>query len=255
MKECQVCRATYADDTLNYCLADGSQLVDSDAEEVTVVAQMPAPGAETVMMNPPHDQLRIDVSQPPSRAGQTPYQAPQPSVSGGGMSTLVKVIIGILALGVLLLLLAGVGGYVYYRMNGDNTEVANANTKQPTTPTPAKSDKEVLQEQIANLEKRLEEQKNAGKTGNVDVDVDDIPETGATFIPARVNSPGDGFLALRSLPSSELGDRILKIPHGATVYVGACGPVTPPAKNGRWCQATYSGSSGWVYDRYLIYSK
>ena len=71
---------------------------------------------------------------------------------------------------------------------------------------------------------------------------------------ARVDSPGDGFLALRKLPHSEIGERIAKIPHGATVEVGVCGPVVRPVNRaGRWCQASYNGQTGWVFDAYLVY--
>jgi hypothetical protein len=115
--------------------------------------------------------------------------------------------------------------------------------------TPANSDTSQLRDQIANLEKRLNEQKNANRAANLPPPANQQPAKTTT---ARVNSPGDGFLALRTLPSSTSGARVLAIPHGALVTVSGCSG-TGRAGSGRWCRATYNGYSGWVYDSYLIY--
>ena len=66
---------------------------------------------------------------------------------------------------------------------------------------------------------------------------------------ARVNTPGDGFLALRSEPTTRRGKRLLKIPHGTVLTLGDC--VTRPG-DGRWCRASFQGEIGWVFDRYLV---
>lgn len=63
-----------------------------------------------------------------------------------------------------------------------------------------------------------------------------------------VNTPGDGFLALRSQPSSQGGVRVLKIPHGSELHLGAC---IAASDGGNWCQTTYLGRSGWIFDRYV----
>lgn len=63
-----------------------------------------------------------------------------------------------------------------------------------------------------------------------------------------VNASGDGFLALRSEPTTKSGRRLAKIPHGTTLRLGVCQP-TP---NGSWCQTSYQGISGWVLDRYVV---
>jgi uncharacterized protein YraI len=65
---------------------------------------------------------------------------------------------------------------------------------------------------------------------------------------ATVNTPGDGFLALRSEPSLSVGTRLLKIPHGAQITLGEC---VAPSHEDRWCKTTYRGTSGWVFARYL----
>lgn len=65
----------------------------------------------------------------------------------------------------------------------------------------------------------------------------------------RVNSPGDGFLALRSEPGVRTGARLAKIPHGTPLELGECTPNT--SGSGNWCRASYDGQSGWVLDRYV----
>ncbi len=63
-----------------------------------------------------------------------------------------------------------------------------------------------------------------------------------------VNTPGDGFLALRSEPSTSTGVRLAKIPHASPLSLGDC---VATAKTERWCRTTYKGQSGWVLERYL----
>jgi hypothetical protein len=66
---------------------------------------------------------------------------------------------------------------------------------------------------------------------------------------ARVNTPGDGFLALRSEPSIRRGARLLKIPHGTLLTLDEC--ITRE-DDGRWCRTAFRGEVGWVSDRYLV---
>lgn len=66
---------------------------------------------------------------------------------------------------------------------------------------------------------------------------------------ATVNTPGDGFLSLRSDPGTRSGVRLLKIPHGTALELGTCLP-TPDGSH--WCQTRFAGQSGWVLDKYLI---
>ena len=66
---------------------------------------------------------------------------------------------------------------------------------------------------------------------------------------AIVNAPNDGFLALRSKPTTQSGIRIAKIPHGAQLTIGDCAFLS--AKE-RWCKTAYQGQAGWVLNRYLV---
>jgi hypothetical protein len=80
----------------------------------------------------------------------------------------------------------------------------------------------------------------------------DIPQSLVSS--ARVDSPNDGFLALRTEPTTRTGARIMKIPQGEKVSVTRCGGyITSGDRRGRWCWVTYKGTSGWAFDAFLIY--
>jgi hypothetical protein len=75
-----------------------------------------------------------------------------------------------------------------------------------------------------------------------------VPEEQQVSDTATVHTPGDGFLALRSDPTSRKGKRLVKIPHGTRLTLGEC--VNQPY-DGRWCRTSFRGVVGWVSDRYL----
>ncbi|HEX2640645.1 MAG TPA: hypothetical protein VHL50_08745, partial [Pyrinomonadaceae bacterium] len=83
----------------------------------------------------------------------------------------------------------------------------------------------------------------------------DSDETKTYTSRATVNSPSDGFLALRSLPDANYGERIAKIPHGSTVDVISCADdqVTIGSHTGHWCLITYQSNAGFVFDAFLDY--
>lgn len=232
MKECPKCGTTYTDDSLRYCLADGTPLnID---EQPTIVRTSLIPSAEKTVTLP---------ASPNANSGS-------PTVDGSGAS-IMKIVLGIIAFSVLLLVSVSLAVVFYYYYPAQ-TPIATKPTPQPTIePSGRKDPNDDLQKRIADLEKQLNDQKWQSQNSNVSVKP---PERTTSSGTAIVNSPGDGFLALRSLPNSESGQRILKIPHGARVTIGACGPVVTPVKrSGRWCQASYGGYDGWVFDAYLNY--
>ncbi|MEQ1645089.1 MAG: hypothetical protein ABL959_16690 [Pyrinomonadaceae bacterium] len=248
MKQCPSCRTTYTDDTLRYCLADGSSLVAHDEEATFVRNSVAEP---TVMLGRDLP-VRVDIEQAEiaTRVVSLPRtnSAVEPQRSSGALFKVLMVVIG---LGILAALVVVAGGLIYFNSKNEVSVLKNENGKATATPTPGKDDNEELREQIANLAKKLDEQKKTSNQANVPLK---LPGRSTTTTSATVNSPGDGFLALRSLPNSEAGDRIAKIPHGARIAIGACGPViTPVKRSGRWCQATYDGLDGWVFDAYLSY--
>ena len=233
MKQCPACKTTYTDETLIYCLADGTPLVAIADEQPTLVR--PAAGG----------QMRVEI---PNEITQPVLTSATPRESSGGGFKIVLGVIGVLLL--LLLVGGGVGAYLYFNSGGNQP----ANTKDLKTPAaasplPTPDETNKLKDQIANLERKINEQKNTNRTA-----VNASPNQPSAGTPARVNSPGDGFLALRSEPNSQTGERILQIPHGATIIVGECiGAKRVDNKSGRWCRTSYNGSSGWVFDGFLIY--
>ncbi|MCC6825202.1 MAG: hypothetical protein IT172_05590 [Acidobacteria bacterium] len=244
MRECPACHTTYTDETLRYCLTDGTPLVDT-AETATVFSG-------------PNDRMRVDIPQLSDPQLNMPPPIHQKKAGSGKKILAVLAILAVLG----LIVVAAGGALIYFNLDklsglgvgeqNKNTSPTPTNTATPNpspSTTPDKASE--LEKQIANLQKQIEEQSKNGSPAN-------STTAGPGGLPmdrtARVNSPGDGFLALRTLPSSQIGDRIAKIPHGATIRVGVCGPVMEGSKRpGRWCQASYSGMTGWVYDAYLIY--
>ncbi len=243
MKQCPACKTTYTDETLSYCLADGKPLMAIIDEQATI--------ANTIAGR----QLRVEIPQEmPNINAQTPiYHPPAPAKSSGSG---IKIFFVLLAVFLFVLAIVVVLGIVFY-VNGIRPEISSAaNTTKRTanaTPSPSatKDDKEELREQIANLEKRLNAQKTNNQPANIPLTLPNQPAATST---ARVNSPGDGFLALRTFPSSDAGSRILQIPHGAVLTVGGClNSMRIGRKTGRWCRASYNGYSGWVFDAFLVF--
>ncbi len=242
MKQCPVCKTTYPDDSLQFCLEDGTTLFAIADEE------------QTQIISAPHNPIRVNIAQDTSQtvgAPQTnPPQSQPQTEKKGGMGIIIGLLVALLAL--VVLGSAGVIGWLMLKDNGKPEVVSNKTPNSNTTPaTPNVTNSQTPDEtakKIANLEKQIQEQKNA--KNKVPTISNTTPPS--TKVTARVNSPGDGFLALRTEPSAETGDRILQIPHGSTVTVIACLPRAG-GKKGRWCRVDYSGNVGWAFDGFLIY--
>lgn len=231
MKQCPSCRNTYTDDSLVYCLADGVALVEvSEAETVL------RPG------------VRVDI---PSRDYTT--RSTTPAVTKG--SPIIKIVVAMLVIGFVGLLGLGAAGAFFY-FNSGGTGIAVSSPTPTAVPIPSSSpsptsdaDDERLEQEIANLQKQLEDALNPSPTKTPPgFESDELPT-------ARVNSPGDGFLALRSAPDSEKGERLAQIPHGTQVTLENCEKeqVKIGSRTGRWCMVTYRGHTGWVFDAWLDY--
>jgi uncharacterized protein YraI len=63
-----------------------------------------------------------------------------------------------------------------------------------------------------------------------------------------VDSPRDGFVALRSEPTVQTGVRLAKIPHATALTLGECRST---ADNDIWCRTSYRGKTGWISKRYV----
>ncbi len=69
-----------------------------------------------------------------------------------------------------------------------------------------------------------------------------------------VNSPRDGYLALKSEACiAPCGTTLIKIPHGTRLSLGTCKDNFEVAdrRRGRWCYTTYTGYTGWVFDAFV----
>lgn len=240
MKQCPTCRTTYTDETLRYCLADGGVLFDAGTEVDTASRHG----------------VRVDV--------QAPSYPTIPVASEkrtGKGSSVLKIVAAVLILGFLGLLGLGAAGAFFY-MNSGKTNAALASPTPTTTqvpkpspsasaswsPTPD-SDEERLEKELADLQRQLEEVLKPEPTKTPSRTESDGSPT------ARVNSPSDGFLALRSEPDAETGERLAQIPHGSTVTLENCEKekVRIGSRTGRWCMVTYRSQTGWVFDAFLQY--
>ncbi|MEP7076202.1 MAG: SH3 domain-containing protein [Acidobacteriota bacterium] len=239
MKRCPSCNTTYTDQSLRYCLTDGTTL---EAIE-----------QETFVRSAGTNPLRVDIQ----TANSAPIISRQAPEKKGGFP-IVKVLIGVIILGIIGLGALGlIGGIFYFSTSGT---VSNQNTK-PAPPTPLPSptvdpEKQRLQDQLANAQKQLDEQKNANRAANLTPAFPTPEKKGEPgVVTARVNSPGDGFLAMRSEPSADYGERVYKIPNGAVVNIQNCqrDRVRIGDRTGRWCMVTYSDHVGWVFDAWLDY--
>ncbi|MGQ0543583.1 MAG: hypothetical protein ACT4O9_17340 [Blastocatellia bacterium] len=234
MKQCPACKTTYTDDSLRFCLADGATLDAVQDEQATVLRS-----AE-------RDLLRVDI------AKETARTKPSSVVEKSSGNPLLKILLAVLILGFLVILLAGAAGFFFYINSGSNNSNIAVTSPTPTpkqSPTPD-AEKQQLKDELANIQKRLDEHKKA----NVNTQSSPTPNQ-PPAITATANSPDDGFLALRSQPNTETGTRITKIPHGARLSIGTCGRYITTRKNnfGRWCTASYNGYNGWVFDAFVKY--
>lgn len=239
MKQCPNCKTSYTDDSLQFCLADGTNLI------------FVSTAAETVRMSFGNEPMRVNI---PSDSVQTVFASPpvsqnQPVKKGSGL-----IIAGVL--GVLLILAAGglAAAIFLYRQNADQKTIVaasptpvNSPAKSPAATPDAETER--LREEMADLKKQLEDQKKQKPNAPV---ITATPARKGTI--ARVNSPNDGFLALRSEPNSETGYRITKIPHGAALSVFSCSKPTSIGKTtGRWCQVIYNNQAGWAFDAFMTF--
>lgn len=123
MKTCPTCHQTYADDTLKYCLADGSVLFAPHDPDATIVMDPPAPPLPTVA-SPPS----------PTPPPLNPYP---PGRQASGNHHLIYAVAGLL-LGIVIV--AGVALVVWLSFgssstNSANSPPSNAQTNQASAPS------------------------------------------------------------------------------------------------------------------------
>lgn len=235
MKRCPQCGTTYTDETLRFCLADGTSLTSVGESEPTLAAGH-------------RDQLRVDTP----TAQTSNVRTPEAKRSSGPW---FKILAAIIVLGFVGVVVVAFAGFLLYYSTAREEPASVTKTPTPSpavSPTPD-SDKQKLEDELANLQKKIEEQT---KSTNSDTQPFPVPDVDDNSIPkARVNSPNDGFLALRNVPSVEHGELIMKIPHGDSVDVIYCDEtqLTISGRKGKWCLVTYGNNAGFVFDAFLVY--
>jgi SH3 domain-containing protein len=233
MKQCPACGTTYTDDTLSFCLADGSPL--------NTTGEQP-----TVLKSP----VRVDVASPEPRTVVIPGDAAERRKYS---PVWIKAVFAVVILGILGIAALGLLGGIFYFGTGNNERTITVQSPTPDikpTSTPDK-EKERLSDELANVQKKIDDQKKSG------VNTSPFPanDKRASRVKAKVDSPNDGFLALRNIPDADRGIRIAKVPHGSEVELNNCEKtqVTISGRTGRWCQVEYGGQTGWVFDAWLDY--
>jgi hypothetical protein len=232
MKQCPVCKAAYADDSLSFCLNDGATLLavpDEQATQVispvksTVAADFKSyiPSAAPVLHNQP--------AAPPRQNSKTAF------------------VVAALAALLLLIVVGGIAAFILVPRDERNSDLK--------TPTP-KRETDEQKEKIASLERQIQDLKKSPKPSAAPLSSNSpAPPTRSGKATARVKQASDGFLALRSEPSAETGYQILKMPSGATVELEDCRQSyqTIAGRRGRWCMVSYAGETGWAFDGWLDY--
>jgi hypothetical protein len=234
MKQCPNCQTVYNDDTLSFCLNDGAALVASPE------------AAETVQMSFDKNPVRVNIA-----PDSVPTYTSMPPVAAAPPKSYTSLIVGGIVGLLLLLAFGGIAAFLLLRTSGDKSPVVMASPSPSVSPTVTPKDETAkLREEMANLQKQLQDQKN--QKPNAPALPSAPPKEKQTT--ARANSPRDGFLALRSEPNSETGYRVAQIPHGAVLIVLGCPKPSNVGKMpGRWCQVIYNGQSGWAFDAFMTF--
>ena len=139
MKICPHCQNTYTDDSLQYCLQDGTRLNDYKPSEAPTAAWNSEAHneAETLVkprQNPVSYETQKSVSQqnfPPSQETVFATEPPEPEKS----NTLKVVLLPLLGM-VVLVAIGGVVGFVLWK-NSQRDVAVNVNTRPVNTKTPA----------------------------------------------------------------------------------------------------------------------
>lgn len=219
MKRCPTCHARYAADS-TYCATDGTPLVAD--------APLPPPYPGVPMMVMP---------------------APAPS-RGIPPLAVVGLVAGILVVGALL--------WLFVQQNQraaameETVRLADARAADAVRAA-ADAERAAQEARLTDAEARLA---NAdARAVESAATPQPVGTSGAFSSVAWANSPGDGFLALRSHPSTSTGRRLARIPHGAQIALGACNPASqvPGGRVGQWCRTRWGGMEGWAFTAYMSF--
>ncbi|MEP6787615.1 MAG: hypothetical protein ABJB40_04240 [Acidobacteriota bacterium] len=94
MKQCPVCKSTFTDATLQFCMSDGVALIDLGGGSSNVSRRTDISTEETVVM-PSGGQVRVTVPEETVQTQQRPAKKP------AGMGLLFKIVLAVAVLGIL----------------------------------------------------------------------------------------------------------------------------------------------------------
>ena len=250
MKQCPVCKNTYTDDSLSFCLSDGAALAVAPSSTSEATQQMTFGSIPTLEINQPNPVNIQSKTTAPFSVPPITTQQSQPKSTG---KFLILTIVALLA----FIGIAGAAGAYFVFVNKNDAPPAASSptpavpTVQPSAQTGTPDETRAIKEELEKLKKQVNE-RSAKKT---DSTVSSPTQKPAGKAMARVNSPGDGFLSLRTEPSVKTGVQLVKIPTEAIVQLEDCQRtyVVIDTKRGRWCLVSYNGQTGWVFDAWLVY--
>ncbi len=237
MKLCPNCKTSYSDDTLRFCLSDGANLIAMPVAE------------KTMEMSGRTNPMRFDVPPQSEPTLISPAASPIQPTRSGISPWLVFPLLAILFFAVI-----GLAGYILLKPAA--VIVSNTVTSTPTATATPDRETAAIKEELESLKKQIENQKTPVKNDSATRPFPTQTPSAPIIQTARVNSPNDGFLALRSIPDSTNGLLLTKIPHGTNIEIIGCQkkPTQKPGgRSGRWCRTNYNGQGGWVFDGFLSY--
>jgi hypothetical protein len=127
MKTCPKCPRTYEDETLRFCLEDGSPLFDSRDSAAPATEILPARGTPTLKSSGP--------ATPTYPSGNAANFERQPARNSNSILT-----VGVVAIAILLLALVTIAGVFLFKQNRDKDGRVVQTVTPTQTPTPAKRD-------------------------------------------------------------------------------------------------------------------
>src|SRR4026209_1539069 len=112
MKRCPKCKRNYDDDSLRFCLDDGTPLFDARDSSAPATEIMPARGVPTIRSTGPTTPTFPTGGNPPADDRET--KSGNPLLTGG-----------VIAIAVLLLVLVGIVAVFVIKQSGDDSDKAN----------------------------------------------------------------------------------------------------------------------------------
>lgn len=123
MKRCPKCKRSYDNDTLRFCLEDGSPLFDARDSEAPATAILPGRGSPTLKSTGPTVPSYLNTGEP--RADQPDKRGSNPLLT-----------VGVIAIALLLLALVGIAAVFVMRQGADDAKINRSATPSTKDATP-----------------------------------------------------------------------------------------------------------------------